>query len=191
MAQYGSGNQLMPTVSWILDVPDWPDDLAKRDHNRFVKAAVRKAMQYHLDKHIPIHFQRRAHSRYHYAQRDPKYIRSKQRRYHTGGMDLVKTGKSRQELPRGAKITVGGSAVGGKRGIVGTLRMRFPFRGGTGRFRKATTRQAIMLAEMIQEMQRVHPQEARDLRILFRTEYFRLLANKQRQRKRKRRHIAA
>lgn len=190
MGQFGNSN-LLPQVHYILDVPTWPEELQARFHNKFVRAAIKKMAAYHLKEHIPIHFQRRAAKRYGYQPRHPKYIRYKQRRWRQGGMDLVKTGASRRDMAKGAKIQIGGAAVEAKRQLSLTIKMRFAFPGGGGRFRKQGTRQAVSIDQMADEVRKIIPQEAKELRIIFRTEYFRLLRAKMSQRKRKRRRIGA
>jgi len=179
----GATKNLMP-FTMILDVPTWPDELSKVDHNKFAKAAAKETLEFHLKKNIPRHFLRSARKRYGYRPRDIEYIRSKQYRFKTGGLDLVKTGKSRVEVPKSGKISASGSASKGT--TKASLRMRFPFPGGSGRLRKGNSRQAVQIKQMIKEMRAITLDEAVELRDKFRDAYFSKVNERARTRKRRR-----
>lgn len=177
---------LIPTFQFVLEIDMWVEGLREREHNRLGKQAARETLEYHLKHHIPLHFKRNARHRYGYAKRDPKYVRYKQRRFKTGGMDLVKRGRSRKWVPRSAQIRVGGSATTNtltKAKIV----MRFPFAGGTGKrdARKRRTRGGIDLQQMILEVETFHPSELRKLRDVFVNSYFRQVNDLARRSKRR------
>lgn len=122
---------MIPQMSFAIVLPEMLVN-SPRLHNQFVKAGVRDELQTHWLKRIPLHFVQSAHAKYGYAKRSPRYISFKIRRYGTG-TDLVKTGRTRTTMKTVAKITVGGSATGGKGdGVKGQLRLRFPFFGGGG-----------------------------------------------------------
>lgn len=167
---FQSGNR--QGVQLVIDVPTRFQDIAVRHHNRFVKDALGIAMVNHYRNVIPGHFKQDAHAKYGYATRDPKYIRSKIRRYGTG-TDLVKTGKSRAYMTHNYTLTIGGAAEGGKRPISATLSMRFPFAGGTGAQREQSSQQRRMIdiRQMIHEMQAMTDAERTKIASDFWTEY--------------------
>lgn len=134
-------------------------------HNRFVKLALREAAEEHWAKRIPEHFKQSAHSKYGYAKRNPGYILSKIKRFGRG-TDLVRTGDSEKLMRREKKIRVGGGGKlegGGRRAIKATLQLRFAFKGGSGRFRKPGSYQAVTITQMIREVQTFTAQEAREI----------------------------
>lgn len=159
-------------VQLTVDVPTRFADIAVRHHNRFVKDALGIAMVNHFRNVIPGHFKQDAHAKYGYATRDPKYIRSKIKRY-GHGTDLVKTGASREYMTHNFTLTLGGAAEGGKRPISATLSLRFPFKGGTGaqRDNSVQQRRTIDIRQMIHEMQAMTDQERRKIADDFWTEY--------------------
>lgn len=181
---------LLPIPIIVLDVPTWPGELTQnRLHNKFGKKAVRKALEYHLKEIIPKHFKRDARQRYTYKRRNPQYVRSKQFWYHKGGMDLVKTGKSRKLMPAKARIIVSGITTANT--LQGRLKMRFPFPGGTGKRKKPWMGSSVSVAQMVKEMETITTSEKVTLKNVFRDEYFRLLNDHASKRKRKRRRIKA
>ncbi len=140
--------QLIPDFFYVFE---WPQDISDRRHNQFAKVAMRKTMERHHEEHIPRHFRRENTKLYDHKPRKPQYVRYKQRRWGQGGMDLVKRGRTRQWMTSAYKLTVGGSAS--DRTLNATLKLTFPFKGGSGRFRKAHSRGAITIRQMIHEMQ--------------------------------------
>lgn len=171
------GYELLPQITFIIDVPERPKDLAKRYHNKYAKDAARYMMERHHAEHIPLHFKRSARSRYGYAARDPKYVRMKQRRWRQGGLDLVKTGRTRREMISQYKLKLGGNAVAGT--LTATLILRFPFKGGTGKFRRPSgprgARAQVTIQQMIGEMQSFAHDEPPRLAAWFDEEYWRLV----------------
>tara|TARA_B100000949_G_scaffold157018_1_gene138079 strand:- start:1836 stop:2429 length:594 start_codon:yes stop_codon:yes gene_type:complete len=131
--------QALPEVTILMDVPSWPDDLvSKRDHNKFAKKSIREMMEFHVRVNLKKHFEEGAAERYKYAKRNPKYIRSKLRRFPASkGLDLVKRGGSKRKILKRGTLRTPGTA------IKGTLRVfyksAFDFRGGTGKVDKRAT----------------------------------------------------
>lgn len=154
-----------------ITLPEWLLASARK-HNELVRAAVRAECEHHVRVRLPGHFTQGAAAKYGHRKRTRKYILYKVRKYHTG-TDLVKTGRSRTEVPAMAKITVSGSASEGT--IRGRIVTRFPFGGGTGMEKDEATRRRLGLgppsrirtdgitpAEMRKEVERVIPLEGRE-----------------------------
>lgn len=161
----------IPEFTYLLEIPEWPEDVSKRLHNQFAKTAAREALENYQILFTPRKFKREAHNLYKYHDRKPGYIRWKNRRYHMGGMDMVKTGDSRDVMTKQYKIKVGGSAANND--LSATLTLRFPFKGGTGRFRKPQSAGAISLATLILEMQTFADDEPKRLAKWFLESYMR------------------
>ena len=81
-----------------IDVPNRPEDMARRLHNRFVKDAIRETLQDHHRLHTKKHFAERNRYRYAHAARQRRYITYKRRRW-GNTVDLVKTGRSSAKFP--------------------------------------------------------------------------------------------
>lgn len=148
-----------------IDVPAWMPDVAMRHYNRIVKQSLREVLETHHKKRIPGHFAKSARQKYGYAPRNAKYMRYKNRRYHSS-RDLVKTGRSEREMtnPANAKITIGGAAEGGKHPLNAKLSLRFPWKGGTGKLRKDRPHhRAINAQQLVKEMQAMIDQERAEM----------------------------
>ena len=107
--------------------PAMPHDLSQRLHNQFAKQALRETLSEHWRRHTRLHFQKFAASRYGYARRSRKYRKHKQK---TKGhdIDMLFSGDTRREMTsKEPKITTGGAASGGKKGLTGNYKLRFPF----------------------------------------------------------------
>lgn len=174
---------LVPQFDFLLE---WPKDISDRRHNQFAKQAMRYALErYHEDKRgFPRHFKREGRRLYDYDARDVKYVRAKQKRYKTGGLDMVKTGRTRRWMLAARRISVGGTAIG--KTLTGTLKLRFPFKGGTGKFRKPTSHGAITIQQLVAEMQRFADDEPPLVAQWFHEEYMRQVEEFRRGRQRKR-----
>lgn len=134
---------------------------AGRLHNSIVKDAVRDVLVEHHRRRIPGHFQRPAHGKYGYADRSPRYRAQKQRRYGSS-IDLVRTGRTRQQMTTQRQITVGGQATAGT--IRGRLTLRFPFPGGSLRFKQdALGRQRVTIEQMAREIRAITPDEIQQI----------------------------
>lgn len=183
----------IPVLRTTIEVPELLFDAA-RVNNEIVKTAIREEAFKHWRQRIPRHFQQGATGKYGYAKRQSlmragnKWIsyNTWKARKHKSRRDLVKTGATQREMTSRAKITVGGAAEGGKKPLTVTLRLRFPFRGGTGRFRKSTSRQAVTIDQMAKEIQAVTPDELRDISLGLQQRYVKI-ANGPEFRRRKRR----
>jgi hypothetical protein len=147
-----------------IDTPTRPEDIAKRHHNKFAKEAMNRMLVTHHEQRLPKHFENDAHTKYGYADRSNKYKVSKLRKFHSI-TDLVKTGASRRKIlsKSARKITIGGAAEGGKKGLTGTLEVRFSFLGGTGRFRRKDTHQEVSVEQMKKEVRATTRQERREM----------------------------
>lgn len=183
-----SGRNRVDMRLW-MDIPKRPEFIAQsRVWNKIVKDAVREALVYHHNTHIPRHFKRDARQRYEHKPRSEKYKAWKKRRFGSL-LDLVLTGRTRDKLtkPQGYdKIVVGGAAEGGKKSLEGKLIYQFGFvqdiknyyaskKAQTNtrdpRARKAGQRQQnpnrVTLRDMRAELQRITQDEADDLRTVF------------------------
>lgn len=130
---------------------------AGRLHNSILKKVVEDVLVTHWRKRIPGHFQRPAHGKYGYADRSPRYRRQKQRKYGSS-IDLVRTGRTRQQMTTQRSITVGGQATAGT--IRGRLVLRFPFPGGSLRFKPGVgNRQRVSIEQMAKELRAITPDE--------------------------------
>jgi hypothetical protein len=179
----GNASDYIPQFSFLFE---WPEDISERRHNQFAKQAMRVVLEkYHGDKRgFPRHFTRQGRKLYDYLPRKPKYERWKQRKYGTGSIDIVKRGRTRQWMTSAYRLTVGGTAA--NRTLNGTLKLTFPFKGGSGRFKKPNSRGAITIQRLILELQRFADDEPRLLAQWFREEYMRQVDEFRRGRKRKR-----
>lgn len=153
-----------------LDVPGLPEDMALRMHNRFAKESLREAMQTHHRKNFRRHVTPGNRERYGHQPRQPKYREWKQRRYGRD-IDLVKTGRSMRDMARTMPdIRIGGAAEGGRKGLTGSYRLRFAWKGGTGA--QKTIRTGVSTAQMLTEMARWSDDEAREASANFVTGYW-------------------
>lgn len=143
-----------PIVS--MDVPTRPADLSQRLHNRFVKEAVAETLEEHHRRHTRKHFQYGNNARYGHYRRSSRYLRRKER-LHGHRIDLVYSGQSRREVSSAAiKVRIGGAAEGGKKGITGSFRLRFPFAGRDD----GKNRTVALLGRMNKELSRWSDDEA-------------------------------
>lgn len=150
-------------LSFEIEVPKLGDFLvgnATRKHNQLVKRAVHTVLMQHWRQRIPKHFTRPAHGKYGYAERSARYRVRKQKKYGTS-IDLVRTGRTRHAMTTQFRITIGGQASSG--GVTGRLHLRFPFPGGTRRFRRRGTRQAVTIEQMAKEIETITPDEVREI----------------------------
>lgn len=170
-----------------IEVPSRPEDIAVRHHNRFVKESLREVLKEHHAKRIPGHFKTSAHQKYGYQRRNLKYMKAKNKR-HGSSRDLVKTGQSEMSMTNAANanITIGGAAEGGKNAINAKLTLRFPWKGGAGRFRRETpTYQKVTIQQMIKEMQAMTDEERQQMAVKFNEAYWARAKNLQGKRQRK------
>lgn len=179
----GDGSRFIPKFTILLE---WPEDISNRRHNQFAKQAMRETLEvYHgSPRGFPRHFGRSGRQLYDYLPRNPKYVKAKNRRYGTGGLDMVKTGRTKNWMTRAYRLAVGGTAIA--RTLTGQLKLRFPFKGGSGRFRKAQSRGAITIQRLILEMQRFADDEPELLAKTFFESYMRQVDEFRRGRQRKR-----
>lgn len=166
------GGRLLPPITFILDIPTRPEDIAKRHHNKIVREAITKAAEQHHARHIPEHFKATNRQRYNHAPRTEKYKRYKLRKYGSR-TDLVKAGRTRSWMTRAYKLRVGGNAEAGT--IKATLILTFPFKGGSGSHRSPKTRKGAVaqatIQQMIREMETFSSDEPRRIAEWFSKEY--------------------
>jgi hypothetical protein len=146
-------DKLIPKFVWVIDVPERSADLARRWHNKYAKEALRETIEkwHGHERGFKKHYRRDARQRYRHWPRTPRYLKYKQRKFKST-VDQVLTGRSRRKMTSEWRIRLGGSAEG--KNLSGTLILRFPFKGGTGRFRHANTHQAVTIDRLIIELQR-------------------------------------
>lgn len=127
-----------------FEIPEWGESstTSERWHNKTVKQIMRTQLEIQLANRVHRHFEFSAHSRYGYAERTKKYQRTKLKyRGKTtswgtpvtfapdANLDLIKTGTTRRTIKSGVRFTLAGAG----HLILATLRLRLPFKGGTGR----------------------------------------------------------
>jgi hypothetical protein len=110
-------------------------------------------------------------------------VKAKIKRYHSG-IDMVKTGRTKRWMTSAYRLSVGGTAVANT--LTAVLKLTFPFKGGSGRFRKWRGKPAIKIRRLILEMQRFAPDEPELLAGWFLEEYMRQVEEFRRGRQRKR-----
>lgn len=140
-------------LGYVLEVPE---SLVRSDrlHNRIVRELIRDLLEEHHRKTLPLHFLATARDRYGYMPRTDRYKARKMRKWKSR-TDLVASGKSRDYILHNKTITVSGAAAKGN--VIGTLRTRFNFPGGTGRSRGG--RKGVTPAEMVKEVSKILPVE--------------------------------
>lgn len=146
--------------------------VSNRLHNKLVKELVREELQKHHKVRIPQHFQRSATKKYGYAKRISRrgrlsYYAWKQKKYGSN-RDLVKTGDSEREMKAHGQVTVAGAATGGN--IDGRLKMRFNWRGGTGRVRSQRGF-GVGPEQMVKEVQAMTPDEVAEVSLAINLNY--------------------
>ncbi|MBW3543449.1 MAG: hypothetical protein KY476_24620 [Planctomycetes bacterium] len=174
--------EVLPKSVYWIEVPMRADDLAKRYHNQYAKEAIRETLEkwHGSEKGFKKHFRRDARERYDHFPRSEKYKRFKARRYHST-VDLIKTGQTKRYMQMVYKITAGGTAVG--KTLRATLILRFPFKGGTGRFRKVSQQQ-VSIEKMRIELERFDDEDPKILAQWFLAAYMRRVRNHRANRKR-------
>jgi hypothetical protein len=127
--------ETLPKTVWLIEVPERAEDIAKRWHNKYAKDALRETVErwHGHERGFKKHWRRDARQRYNHFPRSEKYKKMKARVYHST-VDLIKTGDTKEKMTHEYKITASGTAEG--RTLRASLILRFPFKGGTGRFRK-------------------------------------------------------
>lgn len=146
-------DKLFPSFVWVIDVPQRPSDLARRYHNKYAKEAIREAIEkwHQHESGFKKHYRRDARQRYRHFPRSPKYLKYKAKRWKSS-VDHILTGRSKRRMTSQWKTTVGGSAEG--KNLNATLILTFPFKGGSGRFRKPNHRSAQLIQKLVIELQR-------------------------------------
>src|ERR1051326_1743505 len=117
----------LPRFEFAIWVPTRPAEIARRHFNRLAKEALRETLVYHQKTFLPLHFKAGAANRYGYKRRKESWNRHKMKYYGSGAVDLVETGRSKFRILSGGKITIGGAAEGGKKGLEGKLTVRSDF----------------------------------------------------------------
>jgi hypothetical protein len=189
MAALNSFARALPALTIAIAIPERPENVARRDHNRIMKDAMRTVLERHHKERIPGHFEHSAHGKYGYQPRSRKYIDRKVK-LGLGGTDLVMTGATKQEMTSHAEFVVGGAAEGGKKALTGKIVLRFAFgrqvqmgyakraayqtrTGQTYSPRQAGGTAGVDLAQMKKEIQAMTAEEKREIALEFRAEYLR------------------
>lgn len=161
----------MDSFTATIEVPKLGELLvgsASRTHDRIAKQAVHDVLDIHWSRRIPGHFQRPAHGKYKYAERSKRYRFRKQKKYGSS-IDLVMSGRTRDLMTSQRRIVIRGTAAGGT--LTGRLILRFPFPGGSQRFRKTGTRQAVTIQQMAREIEAFTPEEITQINAEVRERY--------------------
>lgn len=156
---------MIPTMNITMELPD---QLVKSDalHVKYLKESLKEVAYLHWKQRIKKHFDQSARTKYHYAKRANSTIAKKLKL--TGqNIDLVFTGRSKQKMLSEHKITAGGGGRAGegdaRRAVVVKLMISFAFKGGSGRFRKAESRQATTVAQMRKEVATITSDEVKQI----------------------------
>lgn len=180
-----------PQMRLFMEIPTRPAEIAQpRVWNKMVKDSVRKALMYHHNNHMPLHFLPAAKGKYGHKTRSEKYRAYKARRWRSN-VDLVMTGRTRAVMTKHSapqKIQVGGAAEGGKKPIAGKLIYVFGFNAElvafykaqkAGKTRDPTAARAggvririvnpnrVTMADMKKELQTITEDEATALQTVF------------------------
>jgi hypothetical protein len=140
--------------------------LLARDHARFLRDALRRAVETHHERHIPWHFEAFAAAKYGYRPRSRRYAALKAR---LGlRLPLVFTGRTRETVTRQRQVTATQHRA--------TLILRLPLAGGSGRFRfrrgqTELSRAQRTILQIIQELKAINPDERRFLADTLRARY--------------------
>lgn len=155
---------MLPALSASIDFPDV--NVAIATQRQASLDAVRAMAFYHHRNHIPRHFEAGAASRYGYAPRGAKYKAAKLRRYGSS-VDLVKTGRTRDEMTRNAAIDVSRNTAGE---VEATIRLQFPWTVSSKYYRPAIGR-AVTVRQMADEIAAITPDEMQTLANVYAAEY--------------------
>lgn len=136
--------------------------LLGRDHARMLNDTLREAAAEHHKRHVPRHFQAFAPAKYGYARRGSKYQKIKDR---LGLPPLVSPYSLKQgRLPTHVAVMQQFNITATQKRA--TLKMRLPFRGGTGRLRvesNGLSDHQKALLRTIAEIEAIAPDEQRYL----------------------------
>jgi hypothetical protein len=138
----------------------------ERIHTRAVKASLTRELELHHQRRIPRHFEAPARTKYRYAERKPGW-KIKKMNVWGSRTDLVASGRTRRAMLSQYRLTVSGSVANG---MVGTLRMRFPF---PASFENSSNR--VSLEQMAREIATITADEAQDIAASFKANYVRLI----------------
>ncbi len=140
-------------LGYVLEIPESLVN-SPRIHNKLVREAIRESLEFHHRHTMPLHFKTAARERYSYMPRTDRYKARKMRKWKSR-TDLVASGQSKEYILRNKTITISGSAANAN--VMGTLRTRFNFTGGTGRSRGG--RKGVTPAQMVKEVSVILPEE--------------------------------
>lgn len=167
----------IPVARYTIEMPEILLD-SERVHNRLVKEIVKEEAFKHWRGRIPQHFRQGTQKKYNFAPRMSfvgklPYNAWKARKFRSR-TDLVKTGATKREMENNAQIIVSGAASGGKRAIAARIVLKFPFGGGSGRFKKES-RQSQLIMQLASEISRVTMNEAKEISLSIGDQYVRKL----------------
>lgn len=164
-------------IGFTLDVPEMLV-ASVRLHNKILREELRTILEDHGKRRLPKHFRPLARTFYGYAPRVSKYGRASYdtwKRRKLGHADpLVKSGSSRSYItnPSNQKITVAGSGAEGT--LRGSLRTRFPWKGGTGKTRLGgRAKHGATPKVLVSEIERFHASEVKEINEMLKNAYIR------------------
>lgn len=150
-----------PKLTVTTSLPRDPR-LHVRDHATFLRETLGEAAAEHHRRHVPRHFQPFAAAKYGYARRRLKYQRLKDR----FGLPPLVSPLSRTQGRPPTNLAVMTDFAITKTQKRSTLKMRLPFRGGTGRLRltgNGLSKPQKILLRTIAEIEFIAPDEQRAL----------------------------
>lgn len=157
---------MIPNAHFRFELPDMLTDgrAFERVHNRAVREQLTQELENHHRRRMPGHFEATNRAKYKHMERKPGW-KAKKMNVWRSRTDLVASGRTKRFMLSTYKITVSGTASSGK-GVVGTLRMRFPF---PASFEHSTNR--VSLQQMAKELQTFTSEEESQMTKSFGTGY--------------------
>jgi hypothetical protein len=152
---------MIPRVVFRLELPEPLADgrACERMNAAAVRFALRAELELHHAKRIPQHFTTAARTKYQHMERRPS-TKAKKIKVFRSRTDLVASGMTKKEMLTNKRIAIAGSVAAG--GVVGTLRMKFPF---PASFTRSPNR--VSLAQMAKEIATITRDEAQELSASF------------------------
>lgn len=159
---------MIPRVAFRMEMPEPLADgrAFARIHTRAVRGALQHVLEQHHRRRLPGHFEAPARAKYRHVERKPGW-KAKKMNVWRSRTDLVASGRTKRAMLSQYRLTVSGNAASG---MVGTLRMRFPF---PASFANSTNR--VSLEQMAKEIGTITPDEAQDTAATFQKTYVRLI----------------
>ena len=182
----------LPRMVIQIDYPQIADDMTFRDHNKFTKESLKEAVVEKSRRDWPKHFRTGNKSRYNHKPRSRIYLKRKRRE--TGQqVDLVYSGRSRNQMKNVYQVRASGTAMAGN--VSAQISHRWPFaqrpsrlfvaaRGGRRRAVKRNPQSAETVAQITMELSTWAADEVEPAKKDFEDRYAQRLATKRSTRKR-------